>query len=63
MDPKTTPPVPTDSKKNLSQDTLSKINPAIFAPASKKTRIHPRDLLKNPREAFVFAEILRPLDY
>lgn len=63
MDHKTPPPPPTEPKKALTQETLSKINPIIFAPAAKKkTRIYPRDLLKNPRAAFVFAEIMRPID-
>ena len=62
MEPKTPPPLPKDSKKLLTEESLSRISPGIFAPVPKKKHIHPRDLLKNPRAAFVFAEILRPLD-
>jgi hypothetical protein len=43
------------------KEALSEINPVLFAPSVKKKKIHPRDLLKNPRAAFVFAEIMRPI--
>lgn len=62
MNRKTPPPPPSEQKKPLLKEALSKINPVVFAPTKKKPRIRPRDLLKNPQAAFVFAEILRPLD-
>jgi len=63
MDHKIPPPVPPEPKKDPTQETQSKMNSAAFSPAArKKARINPRDLLKNPRAAFVFAEIMRPLE-
>lgn len=47
---------------NKKEPELSTVNPVFFASSSRKTRIRPEDLLKNPQAAFIFAEILRPLD-
>ncbi len=63
MDKKTPPLPPSKLKKPLTEDVLSKNSSEVFALPQPKAQIHPSDLLKNPRAAFIFAEILRPLDF